>query len=213
MAPSLTGRGGGWVGFIGSRSSAPVSRPTARRSPHKSPSPADGGAVGGARWDDRRKGCPFTGGAAAQPMCQRCWRSGCHEAARNGMSSGASAAGVTPREPQASDWRDGRAAANTSVRPGLGLGGRTRWRSGRHRAQRIHQSRPVRQADLFTRSGKRKSPRFSDAGGPHSRTQSCSGWPAPVEKRGPMPPRLHLQARASGSPAASACRPAAPRHC
>ena len=29
MAPSLTGRGWGWVGFFSSRSSEPVSRPTA----------------------------------------------------------------------------------------------------------------------------------------------------------------------------------------
>ena len=43
-------------------------------------------------------------------MCQLAWRSGCSEADRTITSSGGSAADVPPREPQASDWRGGRAA-------------------------------------------------------------------------------------------------------
>ena len=43
-------------------------------------------------------------------MCQLAWRSGCSAADRTITSSGGSAADVTPREPQASDWRGGRAA-------------------------------------------------------------------------------------------------------
>jgi len=55
----------------------------------KSPSQIDGGLLGGARWDDRRDGAaPPTLGAAAQPMCQLDWRSGCNEAERTFMSSG-----------------------------------------------------------------------------------------------------------------------------
>jgi hypothetical protein len=79
-----------------------------------SPSGVDGGAVGGARWDDWRTGCPLlTGGAASRPMCQLAWRSGCSAADRKATSNGASAADVPPREPKASDWRGGRAAAST----------------------------------------------------------------------------------------------------
>jgi hypothetical protein len=74
--------------------------------------------VGGARWDDWRTGCPLpTGGAASRPMCQLAWRSGCSAADRTITSSGGSAAGVPTREPQASDWRGGRAAASTSLHP------------------------------------------------------------------------------------------------
>jgi hypothetical protein len=58
-----------------------------------------------------------TGGAASQPMCQLAWRSGCSAAVRTITSSGASAADVPPREPQANDWRGGRAAASTSLHP------------------------------------------------------------------------------------------------
>jgi len=50
-------------------------------------------------------------------MCQLAWRSGCSAADRTITSSGASAADVPPREPQASDWRGGRAAASTSLHP------------------------------------------------------------------------------------------------
>jgi hypothetical protein len=50
-------------------------------------------------------------------MCQLAWRSGCSAAGRTITSSGGSAADVTPREPQASDWRGGRAAASTSLHP------------------------------------------------------------------------------------------------
>ena len=85
--------------------------------------------MGGARWDDWRTGCPLpTGGAASRPMCQLVWRSGCSAADRTITSSGASAADVPPREPQASDWRGGRAAASTSMNldfsgPAPGLAG------------------------------------------------------------------------------------------
>jgi len=50
-------------------------------------------------------------------MCQFAWRSGCSAAGRTTTSSGGSAADVPPREPQASDWRGGRAAASTSLHP------------------------------------------------------------------------------------------------
>ncbi len=71
--------------------------------------------MGAARWDDWRTGCPRpTGGAASRPMCQLAWRSGCSAADRTITSSGASATDVPPREPKASDWRGGRAAASTS---------------------------------------------------------------------------------------------------
>ena len=74
--------------------------------------------MGGARWDDWRTGCPLpTGGAASRPMCQLAWRSGCSAADRTITSSGASATDVPPREPKASDWRGGRAAASTSLHP------------------------------------------------------------------------------------------------
>jgi len=43
-------------------------------------------------------------------MCQLAWRSSCSAADRTITSGGGSAADVTPREPQASDWRGGRAA-------------------------------------------------------------------------------------------------------
>jgi len=85
--------------------------------------------VGGARWDDWRTGCPFlAGGAASRPMCQLAWRSGCSAADRTLTSSGGSAADVPPREPQANDWRGGRAAASTSLHrdfsgPATGLAG------------------------------------------------------------------------------------------
>lgn len=39
------------------------------------------GVVGGSRWDAWRTGCPNDGAAAAQPMCQLAWRSGCGEGA------------------------------------------------------------------------------------------------------------------------------------
>ena len=61
------------------------------------------GRVGGARWDTWRTGCPaFELGAAAR------------EALRHTLSPGDSAADVPPREPQANDWRGGRAGAITS---------------------------------------------------------------------------------------------------
>ena len=74
--------------------------------------------MGGARWDAWRTRCPLpTGGAASRPMCQPAWRSGCSETDRTLPSSGGSAADVTPREPQATDWRGGRAAGSTSMNP------------------------------------------------------------------------------------------------
>lgn len=50
-------------------------------------------------------------------MCQLAWRSGCSAADRMVTSGGGSAADVPPREPKASDWRGGRAAASTSLHP------------------------------------------------------------------------------------------------
>jgi hypothetical protein len=57
---------------------------------------------------------PPTVGAASRPMCQLAWRSGCSVADRTITSSGGPAADVPPREPKASDWRGGRAAASAS---------------------------------------------------------------------------------------------------
>lgn len=81
--------------------------------PPTSPPRPSTGVVGGARWDDRRTGCPHGRRSVATDvparLAQRLQRR-----RPQVTSSGGSAAGVTPREPQASDWRDGRAAASSS---------------------------------------------------------------------------------------------------
>ena len=97
--------------------------------PPTSPPRNSTGARGGSAVGRLAHARPFpTGGAASRPMCQLAWRSGCSAADRPITSSGGPAADVPPREPQASDWRGGRAAASTSMNldfsgPAPGLAG------------------------------------------------------------------------------------------
>ena len=130
-APSLTGRGGGWVESNAAEAMSRLPGPPHRRSPHKSPSKTTG-----ARWGER-------GGSAGDEGCKeepraragrRCDRSpGAADAAKVPAPlsrDGGPAAGVTPSEPQASDWRVGRAGPSTScVEPGSS--------AARHRAWRV----------------------------------------------------------------------------
>jgi hypothetical protein len=67
------------------------------------------------------------------------------------MSSGASAAGVTPSD---SDWRDGRDAAIHQARPGFGLGGRPGWRPGRISALRSRSGPARSPSGAFAQSAK-----------------------------------------------------------
>lgn len=115
MAPSLTGRGWGWVGFFAAEAVSRFPGPPLE-DPPTSPPRNSTGARGGSAVGRLAHGLPTpTGGAASRPMCQLAWRSGCSAADRTLTSSGGSAADVTPREPQANDWRGGRAAASTSM--------------------------------------------------------------------------------------------------
>ena len=107
-------------GVPSSRSSEPATRPTARRSPHKSPSLTDGGAVGGARWVARRTRCPA------------------HSGRRSRAARGEDDRTVHPlrrpcgrRDTKRSDWRGGRAAADTPRSSAVGV------QAARHRAWRV----------------------------------------------------------------------------
>jgi hypothetical protein len=96
MVPSLTGRGWGWVGFLAAEAVSRFPGPPLE-DPPTSPPRHSTGARGGSAVGRLAHGLPIpTGGAAARPMCQLAWRSGCSAADRTITSSGGSAADVPP---------------------------------------------------------------------------------------------------------------------
>ena len=100
MAPSFTGRGWGWVGFLSSRSSEPVSRPTTLKIPPQVPLARSTGACWGERGGTTgARAANTAGGAAARS------RPPCHEQRRP----------CGRRATKRSDWRNGRAAASTPI--------------------------------------------------------------------------------------------------
>ena len=56
-APSLTGRGGGWVGFFAAEAVSQFPGPPLEDPPTSPPRDSTGAQLGGARWDDWRTGC------------------------------------------------------------------------------------------------------------------------------------------------------------
>ena len=96
MAPSVTGRGWGWVVFFAAEAVSRFPGPPLE-DPPTSPPRNSTGARGGSAVGRLAHALPFpTGGAASRPMCQLAWRSGCSAAGRTITSSGGSAADVPP---------------------------------------------------------------------------------------------------------------------
>ncbi len=96
MAPSLTGRGWGWVVFFAAEAVSRFPGPPLE-DPPTSPPRNSTGARGGSAVGRLAHGLPLpTGGAAPRPLCQLAWRSGCSVAGRTITSSGGSAADVPP---------------------------------------------------------------------------------------------------------------------
>lgn len=96
MAPSLTGRGRGWVVFFAAEAVSRFPGPPLE-DPPTSPPHWLTGARGGSAVGRLAHGLPLpTVGAASRPMCQLTWRSGCSAAGRTITSSGGPAADVPP---------------------------------------------------------------------------------------------------------------------
>jgi hypothetical protein len=161
-----------------SRSSAPVSRLTANRSPHKSPSQGDGGCGGSAVGRPAHRlphhGRRSPAGDVTACLAQRLQRRSPqgHEPRRL----------CGRRDTKRSDWRDGRAVANTSraARPRA-------WRAlgvaiwpGQRAAQLIRTGLFAKQAVRAQREG--KCLRSASAGGPQWSWYAARGW-----KFGPTP--------------------------
>lgn len=97
MAPSLTGRGWGWVGFFAAEAVSRFPGPPLEDPPTSPPH-----WLTGAPWGERggttgaRAALPHAVGAASRPMCQLAWRSGRSAADRTITSGGGSAADVPP---------------------------------------------------------------------------------------------------------------------
>ena len=222
MAPSLTGRGWGWVVSSAAEAVSRFPGPPLE-DPPTSPPRNSTEARGGARWDDWRTGCPLpTGGAASRPMCQLAWRSGCSAADRTITSSGGSAADVTQSaatgaavEPLIAGLqrrsRCGHFFAPGFQRSGSGHGGCPGWRSERASTERSDlRARTDRQAGVgHAQHDGQRSPRSPGTGKGPPRASAGSagltvlrqGW-TPVRGETPVPWWLDAQrdspARRSG---------------
>ncbi len=122
--------------------------------------------------------------AAPRATCQLAWRGACRVGDRTALSSGGPAASVTPSEATGATVEPLR---SLHERPGLGLGGCTRWRSGRTSAQRSRSEPACSPSGPFTRSVKDRArdPRAREGRGPSTlRAQhAASGHAATPRKR------------------------------